>query len=80
MFVDLTKIHPRAFGQVVSAYLSQVKSSDFSDRAKIDTFRLNLLNLILIAADSAQPISAAAGIIHLVNPEKNPSTGGPKQQ
>lgn len=67
LFVDLTPIHKRAFAEVVPAYLSQVKSPDFSDGAKIDTFRLKLLNLALIAADSLQPISAAAaGIIHQV--------------
>jgi hypothetical protein len=78
LFVDLTNIHQRAFGQIVSAYLSQVKTEEFADRTKIDTFRLKLLNLILIAADSMQPISAAvAGMVHQVNPEKKPDAGGP---
>ncbi len=51
LLVDLTTIHQGAFGQVVSAYLGQVKAKDFSDRTKIDTFRLKLLNLMLIAAE-----------------------------
>jgi hypothetical protein len=75
LFVDLTNVHQRAFGQFVSAYRSQVKSPKFSDRAKIDTFRLTLLNVTLTFADWVQPISAAvADIIHQANPKEKPKT------
>jgi hypothetical protein len=52
-----------------------VKSPKFSDQAKIDTFRLTLLNITLTFADWVQPISAAvADIIHQANPNEKPNT------
>ena len=72
---DLTNVHQRAFGQFVSAYRSQVKCPKFSDRAKIDMFRLTLLNVTLTFADWVQPMSAAvADIIHQANPNEKPNT------
>jgi hypothetical protein len=51
LLVDLSKIHESAFGEFVRAVKQQVMLPDFTSREKIDTFRLQLLNMTLEAAD-----------------------------
>lgn len=63
LFVDLTGIAPHGFGQWLMAYREQVRRPDFSDRARIDTFKLRLLKVTLTAADVIEPIGEAAGAV-----------------
>lgn len=73
LFVDLTNIHKHAFGQFVRAYEEQVKRPDFSDRDRIDTFRLRLLDIVLKTADWVKPVSEGlAGVIYQVEPKNEP--------
>jgi hypothetical protein len=54
--VDLSDIHERAFGEFIRALKEQVMRPDFTDRQKIDTLRLRLLDITLKAADWLIPI------------------------
>lgn len=56
LFVDLSSVHQRAFGEFVAAYKEQVKRSDYSDLERVKNFRLRILNIILTAADWIGPI------------------------
>ncbi len=60
LFVDLSNVHERAFDEFVAAYKEQVKRANFSDRERIDTFRLSLLSIVLTAADWVGPIRGYA--------------------
>ena len=67
LFIDLSNVHERAFGEFIAAYKEQVKRNDFSDLERIDTFRLRVLSIILTAADWVGPIKGAvADTVHLV--------------
>jgi|tagenome__1003787_1003787.scaffolds.fasta_scaffold20812728_1 hypothetical protein len=69
LFVDLSDIHPDAFGEFVSAFKAQVKREDISDGAKINTVRLALLQLVLKASDwLPQMQKAVADIVHAAAP------------
>jgi hypothetical protein len=66
LFLDLSNVHIRAFGEFIAAYKAQVKRIDYSDRERIDTLRLRVLNIVLTAADWIAPTkSAIADILHL---------------
>ncbi len=74
LFIDLSDVHERAFPEIVDTFLAQVERKDFSDRAKIDTLRLKLLNIVLTAADWVSPAQKAmADILHVASgpPEKD---------
>jgi hypothetical protein len=72
LFVDLTNVRPRAFPLFVAAYAAQVKRPNFSDGERLADFRLQLLNIILTAADWVQPVSAAvADIAHFAEAAKS---------
>lgn len=72
LFVDLTNVRPRAFPLFVAEYAAQVKRPDFSDGERLSDFRLQLLNVMLTAADWVQPVSAAvADIAHFAEAKKN---------
>jgi hypothetical protein len=65
LFVDLSSVQQGAFAEYVAAYKAQVKSEDVSDRSKIDTMRLKVLNLILAGTGLINPIeTAVADILH----------------
>jgi hypothetical protein len=69
LFVDLSDIHPGAFGEFVSAFRAQVKREDISDGAKINTTRLALLGLVLKASDwMPQMQKSVVDIVHSVGP------------
>jgi hypothetical protein len=69
LFVDLSDIHPGAFGEFVSAFRAQVKREDISDGARINTARLALLELVLKAADWIPPVQkSVVDIVHSVGP------------
>jgi len=51
LFMDLSDVHERAFPEFIAAFKAQVKREDISDRAKIDTLRLKILNIVLTTAD-----------------------------
>jgi hypothetical protein len=71
LFVDLSGIHDRAFSEFVAAFKQQVKDPDYTDRQKIDSFRLDLLNIVLTAADWADPIKRSlTEIIHFARSSK----------
>jgi hypothetical protein len=73
LFLDLSQVHIRAFGEFIAAYKAQVKRSDYSDRERIDTLRLRLLNIALTAADWITPTkSAIADILHMAKGEGSP--------
>lgn len=59
LFIDLSSAHVGAFGELVAAFRAQVMRPDISDRAKIDTLRLKLLTLTLLAADMVDPVEKA---------------------
>jgi hypothetical protein len=59
LFVDLSDVHDRAFGEFLAAFQAQVKREDFRDQAKLQTFRLRLLDVTLTAADWVSPIQKA---------------------
>jgi hypothetical protein len=65
LFVDLSDVHERAFGELLSAFREQVKRQDISDRARIDTLRLKILETVLTASDWVTPVQKAiADIVH----------------
>jgi hypothetical protein len=65
LFLDLSDVHERAFPEIIAAFKAQVKREDITDRAKIDTLRLGLLNIVLTAADWVSPVQKAlADIVH----------------
>jgi hypothetical protein len=62
--VDLSDVHERALGEFIAALKEQVMRPDFTDRQKIDTVRLGLLDITLKAADWLYPIKE--GIAEIV--------------
>lgn len=65
LFVDLSSIDVRAFGEFVSALKAQVKRDDISDGARINSLRLKILNIALKASDYVGPARKAVGdIVH----------------
>ena len=64
LFVDLSDVHERAFGEFIRALKEQVMRPDFTDRQKVDTLRLRLLDITLKAADWLNPIKE--GIAEIV--------------
>jgi hypothetical protein len=65
LFVDLSDVHERAFGELLAAFQAQVKREDIADQAKIRTMRLNILQVVLTAADWISPVQKAiADIVH----------------
>ncbi len=66
LLVDLSHVHERAFGEFIRAVKEQVMLAEFSNREKIDTFRLQLLDVALKAGDWLVPVKdAVAGIVTL---------------
>jgi hypothetical protein len=63
LFLDLSAVHGRAFGEFIRAYKEQVKRTDYTDLARIDNLRLRLLSIVLTAADWMSPIQGAVGDI-----------------
>jgi hypothetical protein len=69
LLIDLSAVHQAAFGEIVRAVKQQVMLPDFASREKIDTFRLQLLDVTLEAADWILPIKdGIAGILSPVVP------------
>ena len=60
----MSDIHESAFGEFLSAIKEQIMLPDFTDRQKIDTLRLRLLDITLKAADWLDPIKE--GIAEIV--------------
>lgn len=56
LLLDLSNVHERAFGEFVAAYKEQVRQPRFSDRHRIDTFRLRILSVVLTSADWLKPL------------------------
>jgi hypothetical protein len=76
LFVDLSDVHERAFAEFVGAFREQVKREDVSDRARINTLRLSILNLALLAADWITPVEKkVVEIVHSAVDE-DPGKGG----
>lgn len=66
LLVDLTDVHERALGEFIAALKEQVMRPDYPDRQKIDTVRLELLDITLKAADWLIPIKEGiAEIVYL---------------
>jgi hypothetical protein len=63
LFVDLSDVHERAFGEFLAAFQAQVKREDVSDQAKLKTLRLEILNIALTAADWVGPVEKAVADI-----------------
>ncbi len=59
LFVDLSDVHEKAFGEFVAAYKAQVKRPHFNDKEKIDSLHLGILSIVLTAADWIDPIKGA---------------------
>jgi hypothetical protein len=70
LFVDLSSVHEKAFGEFIAAYKEQVKRTDYSDLERVKNLRLRLLSIVLTAADWIGPIKGAiADVIHLTQNE-----------
>ncbi len=66
LFLDLTNVHEHAFSEFIYAYKEQVKRTDYTDVKRIETLRLRLLSIVLIATDWIDPIKdAIEDIIHV---------------
>jgi hypothetical protein len=66
LFVDLSDIDPKAFGEFISAFRAQVKRDDISDGARIGSLRLKILNIALMGAAWITPVQRAmSDIVHL---------------
>lgn len=63
LFVDLSDVHERAFGEFLAAFQAQVKRDDITDQARIQTLRLRVLNIALTAADWVGPVQKAVADI-----------------
>jgi hypothetical protein len=63
LFVDLSDVHERAFGEFLAAFQAQVKREDISDQARIRTLRLRILDIALTAADWVGPVQKAVADI-----------------
>ena len=73
LFLDLSTVHERAFGEFIRAYKEQVKRTDYTDLARIDNLRLRLLSIVLTAADWIDPVKGAlTDILHLAKGEDGP--------
>jgi hypothetical protein len=71
LFVDLSDVDPRAFGEFIAAFRAQVTREDISDGAKINTLRLQVLKITLKAGDFVVPVrKSIADIIHSSGTEK----------
>lgn len=67
LFVDMSNVHERAFGEFFAAYKEQMKRPDFNDIGRIDNLRLRILSIVLTAADWIDPIRGAiADTIYMV--------------
>jgi hypothetical protein len=65
LFVDLSLVDPKGFGELLDAFRAQVKREDISDRARIDTLRLKVLQFVLQGSTVIGPVQEAVGkIIH----------------
>jgi hypothetical protein len=65
LFVDLSDIDARAYGEIVAAFRAQVKREDIADGVRINSLRLRLLNIALKASDIIGPVKKAmADIVH----------------
>jgi hypothetical protein len=62
LLVDLRDVHEQAVSEFVAAYQAQITSSDFSDRKRLDTLRLAILNVTLNASDVTTAIVHAVGL------------------
>lgn len=71
LFVDLSKVHNRAFGEFIAAYKAQIKRTDYTDLKRINNLRLRMLNIVLTAADLISPMKdAIADILYMVKGKK----------
>jgi hypothetical protein len=71
LFLDLSDVDPRAFGEIIAAFRAQVKREDISDGARINSLRLKILEIALKAGDFVGPVrKAIADILHPIIPEK----------
>jgi hypothetical protein len=67
LFVDLSLVEARGFAELLDAFKAQVKREDISDRARIDTLRLKVLQYVMQASVTIGPVEEAVGkIIHAV--------------
>lgn len=57
LFVDLSSVHEKAFGELIIAYKEQVKRSNYSDLVRINNFKQRILSIVLTAADTLGPIT-----------------------
>ncbi len=59
LFLDMSMIPTAALPEFVTAYKQQVTEPNFPDRQKLDTFRLAVLNYLMLAADRFPEIRGA---------------------
>jgi hypothetical protein len=59
LFVDLSDVHGDAFRELLAAFNEQVKRDDITDRARIETLRLRVLQYLLRAGDLVGPMKNA---------------------
>jgi hypothetical protein len=65
LFVDLSRVEPKGFAELLDAFRAQVKQDDISDQARIETLRLKVLEFVLRGSSVVGPVhEAVAKIIH----------------
>jgi hypothetical protein len=65
LFVDLSDVHEDAFRELLAAFNEQVKREDITDKARIETLRLKVLQYLLRAGDLVGPMKDAVnGFVH----------------
>ena len=81
LLVDLSNVDPRAYGELLSAFRAQVKREDMTDKARIATLRLYVLEIILQASNLVGPMRTAVGdlikeIVHTAEAGEAPPPAG----
>ena len=59
LYVDLSNMHEKAFDELIEVYKASVTDSNFHGLQKLSSFKISLLNSMLVAEDSIKFIKTA---------------------
>ena len=59
LYVDLSNMHEKAFDELIKVYKTSVTDSNFHGLQKLSSFKISLLNSMLVAEDSIKFIKTA---------------------
>ena len=78
LFLDMSHVNVRAFGEFIASYKAQVKRSDYTDRVRVDTLHLRLLNIVLTAADWIDLVRGeVSDVVYLAKSDGTPNQLSP---